>query len=37
MIRGGSCIVDPLDGAYLDLDVVGHYTRPELFGSVTTG
>jgi nitrilase len=55
IIRGGSCIVDPLgrflagpsfdrpdllvadidlstaEGAYLDLDVVGHYARPDLF------
>jgi len=55
IIRGGSCIIDPLgrflagpsfdrpdllladidlgtaEGAYLDLDVVGHYARPDLF------
>jgi len=24
--------LDLLDGAYLDLDVVGHYARPDLFG-----
>lgn len=60
VIRGGSCIIDPLgqvlagpsfdradllvadldldaiDGAYLDLDVAGHYARPDLFGLSTT-
>jgi nitrilase len=60
LIRGGSCIVDPLgqllagpsfdradlltadldlaalDGAYLDLDVTGHYARPDLFHLTTT-
>jgi nitrilase len=59
LIRGGSCIVDPLgqilagpsfdrtdilladldigalDGAYLDLDVAGHYARPDLFHLTT--
>jgi nitrilase len=23
--------IDALDGAYLDLDVIGHYARPDLF------
>jgi nitrilase len=60
LIRGGSCIIDPLgqvlagpsfdradmlladldldaiDGAYLDLDVAGHYARPDLFHLTTT-
>lgn len=27
--------LDVLDGAYLDLDVVGHYARPDLFGLTT--
>jgi nitrilase len=29
--------LDLLDGAYLDLDVVGHYARPDIFQLVTTG
>ncbi len=29
--------LDVLDGAYLDLDVVGHYARPDLFRLDTTG
>jgi nitrilase len=28
--------LDVLDGAYLDLDVVGHYARPDLFRLTTT-
>jgi nitrilase len=28
--------LDVLDGAYLDLDVVGHYARPDLFTLTTT-
>jgi nitrilase len=60
VIRGGSCVVDPLgavlagpafdrpdvltadpdldalDGAYLDLDVTGHYARPDLLRLTST-
>jgi nitrilase len=28
--------LDLLDGAYLDLDVSGHYARPDLFRLTTT-